>query len=106
MAEYDEYFEDAMDEEEPEEQTSLVGYEEVQKVVDWLPRAPASFDAKFVWSLHQQLGNGRNLSPKQLTSIKNIIEKFHIGLPAQKRKPPVKGTGPYHKNTDATAHYY
>lgn len=106
MSDYEnDFVDDYMDfEEEPE--VMVVGREEVEKVVEWLPRAPASFDAKFVWSLKEQIDRGRNLSPKQLSSINNIIEKFRVGLPAQRRKPPVKSTAPYHKTTDAMAHYY
>lgn len=89
-----------------DQETVLVGSEEVEKVIEWLPRAPASFDAKFVWSLHHQIQQKRNLSQKQLASIKNIIVKFRIELPVQKKKPPIKGVPPYYKNTDAAAHYY
>lgn len=109
MSNYEDEYDDVFDfEDEPEDQEEivLVGREEVEKVIEWLPRAPASFDAKFVWSLHQQIQQKRNLSQKQLESIKNIIVKFRIDLPAQKRKPPVKSGTPYYKNTDATTHYY
>lgn len=81
----------------------LPGTYEVQKVLDWLPRAPSSFDPKFVHNLKARLDRGLGLTDRQLLSIQTIIAKF-IDTP---RKAPTQRLGlPYYKINDALSHYY
>ena len=91
--------------------SSLVGYTEVRKVLDWLHRAPPTFDPAFVLSLQARLDKGMNLTEKQLIAIKNIIIKFKIDPifsrePKKRQAPPFGSNTRYFKTTDVFSHYY
>jgi hypothetical protein len=60
------------------EVTNLRGYQEVNRVMEWLPNSPPGFDPTFVRSLHSRLEHGMGLTDKQLTAIRNIIIKFRV----------------------------
>lgn len=87
--------------------SDLKGYEEVTKVLAWLPKSPATFDPTFVKSLKVRLSSGRDLTERQLMAIRTIIIKFDVDGSRIKRKPPVfVPGGQYYKISDATSHYY
>jgi len=81
----------------------LIGASEVNRVLDWLPRAPASFDAKFVYSLKARIDQGFDLTDRQLHSIRNIISKF-----VEKTSRPALhiSRGQYYKLNDPLSHFY
>ena len=90
----------------------LVGAYEVQRVLEWLPRAPVFFDAKFVYSLKERLDTGYGLTERQLLAVRNIITKF-VDAPKTKARPKSvahnsgSGSGKdYYKVKDPLAHYY
>lgn len=79
----------------------------VQKVLEWLPRAPSNFDGRFVYSLKARLDRGQTLTDRQLMAMRTIVSKFKIGQ-STIRYPAHRPTfvTPYYKLTDVTAHYY
>lgn len=65
---------------------------DVQKILEWLPRAPPSFDSKFVFSLKDRLAKGLPLTDKQVAAARNIVIKFGIDA-----KPPKKISNAYER---------
>lgn len=87
------------------------GLREVNKVLEWLPKAPHGFDPSFVHSLETRLESGLALTDKQFLAIQNIIDKFRIGpeehVPKKsKERKTFKSAQEYYKNKDLTSHYY
>lgn len=47
------------------------------RILEWAEAHP-EFDTKFVESCHEQLLRRGSLSPKQMSALSNIAEKFNI----------------------------
>ena len=84
----------------------LYGAREVQRVLNWLPLAPSTFNsAKFVLSLEARLNRGLELTERQMAAIQSIISKF-IDFKAATQRVSLPFRSPYYKTVDPLSHYY
>lgn len=60
--------------------TDFTEDEKLRAIINWAGTTKSRFDTKWIVSVQENLENYGDLSPKQLSSVDNIIRKFRIDV--------------------------